>query len=128
MNGTNALRLIYPVVGIALIVAVWHFYIVEFDIPGIVMPLPGLVLDAIIENWADLFIEGWVTFLECVYGFALAVVIGIPIAARVVPKQSGDKYAPSVDRLFESAAKSFGRDLLSVVLTGMGNDGRRGRG
>ena len=37
-----------------------------------------------------------------------------------------DKYAPSVDRLFESAAKHFGADLLAVVLTGMGDDGRRG--
>ncbi|MEM7408971.1 MAG: chemotaxis-specific protein-glutamate methyltransferase CheB [Myxococcota bacterium] len=37
-----------------------------------------------------------------------------------------DKYTPSVDRLFETAAKSFGRDLLGVVLTGMGDDGRRG--
>ncbi len=37
-----------------------------------------------------------------------------------------DKYSPSVDRLFESAAKHFGSDLLAVVLTGMGDDGRKG--
>ena len=83
MNGAHISRLIYPVIGMALIVAIWHFYIIKFDIPGIVMPLPGLVLVAIIENWSDLFIEGWVTFLECVYGFALAVVIGIPMAVMV---------------------------------------------
>ncbi len=64
MNGPNALRLIYPVIGVALIVAVWHFYVVEFDIPPIVMPLPGPVLGAIIENWHDLLNEGWITFLE----------------------------------------------------------------
>jgi two-component system chemotaxis response regulator CheB len=28
--------------------------------------------------------------------------------------------------MFESAAKFFGSDLLAVVLTGMGDDGRRG--
>jgi len=38
----------------------------------------------------------------------------------------GDKYAPSVDRLFESAAKHYGQDVVAVVLTGMGDDGRRG--
>jgi two-component system chemotaxis response regulator CheB len=37
-----------------------------------------------------------------------------------------DKYTPSVDRLFRSAAKHFGSDLLAVVLTGMGDDGKRG--
>jgi len=45
---------------------------------------------------------------------------------RISPRQAADKYAPSVDRLFESAAKHFGADLQAVVLTGMGDDGRRG--
>jgi two-component system chemotaxis response regulator CheB len=48
------------------------------------------------------------------------------IVTRVTEHSSGDKYTPSVDRLFESAAKHFGRDLLAVVLTGMGDDGRKG--
>ncbi|MCP5057423.1 MAG: chemotaxis-specific protein-glutamate methyltransferase CheB [bacterium] len=50
---------------------------------------------------------------------------GIPQAV-VVPSAPGDKYAPAVDRMFSSAAKHFGSDLLGVVLTGMGDDGRRG--
>lgn len=48
------------------------------------------------------------------------------IRSRITPQEPGDKYTPSVDRLFESAAKHFGHDLLAVVLTGMGDDGRRG--
>jgi two-component system chemotaxis response regulator CheB len=38
----------------------------------------------------------------------------------------GDRYTPSVDRLFETAAKAYGADLVGVVLTGMGDDGRLG--
>ena len=37
-----------------------------------------------------------------------------------------DRYAPSVDRMFLSAAKQYGSDLLAVVLTGMGDDGSEG--
>jgi two-component system chemotaxis response regulator CheB len=48
------------------------------------------------------------------------------ILSRITRQSSRDKYTPSVDRLFESAAKHFGGDLLAVVLTGMGDDGRRG--
>jgi two-component system chemotaxis response regulator CheB len=48
------------------------------------------------------------------------------VVTRVVPGEPRDKYAPSVDRLFESAAKHFGAELTAVVLTGMGDDGRRG--
>jgi two-component system chemotaxis response regulator CheB len=36
--------------------------------------------------------------------------------------------APSVDALFESAARSFDGAVLGVVLTGMGSDGLRGAG
>jgi len=48
------------------------------------------------------------------------------IVTRISPRSEGDKYAPSVDRMFISAAKHFGSDLLAVVLTGMGDDGREG--
>jgi two-component system chemotaxis response regulator CheB len=48
------------------------------------------------------------------------------ILSRITRQTAADKYTPSVDKLFESAAKHFGSDLLAVVLTGMGDDGRRG--
>jgi two-component system chemotaxis response regulator CheB len=54
------------------------------------------------------------------------VTIGGGVVTRVIPSTPADKYVPSVDRLFTSAAKHVGADLLAVILTGMGDDGRAG--
>ena len=51
---------------------------------------------------------------------------GGDVVTKLVAAEDRDKYKPSVDRLFESAAKHLGADLLAVVLTGMGDDGRSG--
>jgi two-component system chemotaxis response regulator CheB len=45
------------------------------------------------------------------------------LIARVFPSKLHDLYAPSVDRLFNSAADSCGDRLVAVIMTGMGDDG-----
>jgi two-component system chemotaxis response regulator CheB len=51
---------------------------------------------------------------------------GRKTVARLLPSVPSDKYAPAVDRVFASVAKHWGGDVLAVVLTGMGDDGREG--
>ena len=50
-----------------------------------------------------------------------------PLRAVLVAREDAQRrYCPSVDLLFESAATAMGSRVCAVVLTGMGNDGRRG--
>ncbi len=48
-----------------------------------------------------------------------------PTSVRVEPDKGESLYKPSVDVLAESALTAFGKHVLGVMLTGMGNDGMR---
>ena len=74
------IRFFYPLAGLAIIILIWHYYVVLMQVPVVVLPTPLQVLKAMIDEARILTEEGWVTALECIYGFALSLVIGIPIA------------------------------------------------
>jgi two-component system chemotaxis response regulator CheB len=44
----------------------------------------------------------------------------------ITKRSQDDRFAPSANYLFHSAAKTYGRLCLAVVLTGMGDDGKEG--
>ncbi len=52
--------------------------------------------------------------------------MGGRVFARLESPAPNDRYVPSVDRLLASAVEAYGRQLLAVVLTGMGDDGAQG--
>jgi len=74
---------IYPLVGAAIILALWQTYTDVFKVSRIVLPSPLDILRVSVERYDLLLRETWPTFLESVYGFGLAVVIGIPLAVCV---------------------------------------------
>jgi NitT/TauT family transport system permease protein len=79
----SAHRLIYPLIGFALILAAWQAYVDLFHVSKIVLPSPLDILQVSWQRYDLLLNETWPTFLESVYGFALALLIGVPMAVCV---------------------------------------------
>jgi NitT/TauT family transport system permease protein len=74
---------LYPLAGIVVIIAGWMLACWLFAIPTVVLPSPDKVLRALIARGDLLITEGWVTFKETIYGFLLALVVGLPLAVAV---------------------------------------------
>ncbi len=83
MKPSDLARSFYPVAGIMAIFALWQAYVDAFEVSPVVLPSPLAVFAVMAQNWRLLLSESWITMLECIYGFALAVAIGIPIAVAV---------------------------------------------
>jgi two-component system chemotaxis response regulator CheB len=73
--------------------------------------------DRLEKGWAYLAPGGQQMLLEEQRGHSII---------RIVDSQPEQTYRPSVDITFGSAARLFGADVLAVVMTGMGADGREG--
>src|SRR5262249_15239609 len=73
----------YPLIGLVLIIAAWALACRLGNLPTVVLPPPDKVLYAFINRFDLLMSEGWVTLKETLYGFILALALGIPMAVAV---------------------------------------------
>lgn len=76
-------RFLWPIVGLAFILAIWQAYAELLHISTIVLPTPVDIVRASWQQYGLLFTETWPTFLESVFGFGLALILGIPLAVCV---------------------------------------------
>lgn len=76
-------RIVYPLIGFAVILAAWQAYVDVFHVSAIVLPAPRAILSASWRHSDLLLQETWPTFTESVCGFALALALGIPLAVCV---------------------------------------------
>lgn len=51
---------------------------------------------------------------------------GGSVRTRLLKGETGDKYVPSIDKMFMSASEVFGDSTVGVIMTGMGDDGKEG--
>jgi len=79
----NLARIAYPVAGLLLILAIWAGACWLAAIPTVVLPSPARVAVALHDRAGLLAEEGWVTLRETLYGFALALLVGLPLAVAV---------------------------------------------
>src|ERR1700688_4190476 len=76
----HVLRIVLPIIVLALSLAIWEAVVRIENIPPYVLPGPGLILQTLIADWALLFQSLVVTLTTTIEGFLLAVVGGVGLA------------------------------------------------
>jgi NitT/TauT family transport system permease protein len=75
--------LAYPVLTIVFMVALWEVLTRALNVPLFLLPPPSAVAMSIYANFGTLAGNGWITIVEIVLGFALSILVGVPLALAI---------------------------------------------
>jgi NitT/TauT family transport system permease protein len=84
LTSSPAAAVVLPILGLIGAIALWWLATIVFSIEPFLLPSPGDVMSKFSEQPAYLLKETGVSLLETLEGFALAIVVGVPIAIVIV--------------------------------------------
>jgi NitT/TauT family transport system permease protein len=72
-----------PIVIVVLILAAWQVLVPWAGIPQLILPTPSAIVQTMYRQFPLLLSDSEVTLFEVLYGFFLAVAVGVPIALGI---------------------------------------------
>src|SRR5262249_37758510 len=81
----------YAALTLVGIVVLWQLATHLFEIPSYLLPSPVAIISDLVRRWPILLANTWITVFEIIAGFALSVLIGIPLAICVTYSRALDR-------------------------------------
>ena len=101
----NLLRKLTPLVGIVCFLIGWQLVVVIFNMPPYLLPTPGAIARAFIDEFPLLLSNGWVTVYEMLAGYALAVAVAIPLAIAITSSRRFNDFVMPTMLFFQIVPK-----------------------
>ncbi len=73
----------YPIVVIVVLLLLWEFGVRALAVPEFILPPPSRIAQSLVQFAPILFNHGLVSTWEMVLGFALSIVVGVPLALAI---------------------------------------------
>ena len=86
------IRRLTPFAGILVFLLVWEAGVALFKPPAYLLPGPIEIFHTFVREFPRLAFHGWVTLYEMLLGYALAVVIAIPLAIAITSSERFDRF------------------------------------
>ena len=99
------IRRLTPFVGILMFLLVWEAGVALFKPPAYLLPGPIEIFHTFVREFARLAFHGWVTLYEMLLGYALAVVIAIPLAIAITSSERFDRFTMPTLLFFQVVPK-----------------------
>jgi len=108
-----------PFLLIILLLVLWDLAIRFFAIPAYLIPRPEQVVGQLIGEWSHLLKESWQTTQATLWGFALTIVVGIPLAMVIAYSRLVESYVYPL-LVFSQSIPKIAIAPLFVVWFGFG--------
>jgi NitT/TauT family transport system permease protein len=123
LRGGRFTSVVYPLVTVAALLALWEAWVRVRDVPPYLMPRFSSVVDSMVTEFVPLLPDTWQTVQEIGLGFALSVVVGIPLAIAIVSSRTFEKSVYPVLVISQVVPKVAVAPLI-VVWLGFGLTGK----
>jgi NitT/TauT family transport system permease protein len=94
-----------PFVGILAFLVLWEAGVAVFKPPAYLLPGPIEIGQTFIKEFSRLAFHGWVTLYEMLLGYALAVVVAIPLAIAITSSERFDRFSMPTLLFFQVVPK-----------------------
>jgi NitT/TauT family transport system permease protein len=103
--GVKLMRMVTPVAGVLVFLAVWQTGVMLSKVPAYLLPAPTEIAQTFIDEFPRLLRHGWVTTYEMLLGYLLAVAIAIPLAIAITSSQRFDEFVMPTMLFFQVVPK-----------------------
>lgn len=94
-----------PLVGILAFLLAWQLFAVIYQMPAYLLPTPTGIAQVFVARLPDLLHHGWVTVYEMIAGYALAVVVAVPLAIAITSSRTFDELVTPTMLFFQIVPK-----------------------
>jgi NitT/TauT family transport system permease protein len=105
-----------PLVGTLAIFAVWELAVRLFRLPVYVLPAPSAIWSDVAAAWSNVAMHSWATLETVLLGFAVSVVVSLPLAALMALSETLSKLIYPVLVLTQSVPKVALAPILIIAL------------
>ncbi len=91
--------------GVIVFLLVWQVFVAMAKVPAYLLPAPSEIFSTFLSNMPKLLSHGWITTYEMLLGYAMAVVIAIPLAIAITSSRRFDEFVTPTMLFFQVVPK-----------------------